>query len=101
MARKRVSVTEITRAEMNKILDSEGETYEPRGLFLCQEAVGGVLIYTAMRNLDGEGLTEDFVNRSVAVRWLHGLKACDKWIYRPPTFSRIQKILEAAGDGKK
>lgn len=101
MAGKRVPVTEITRAEMDRILDSEGETYEPRGLFICQETVGGVLIYTAMRNIDGEGQTEDFVNRTVAVRWLHGLKTCDKWIYKPPTFSRIQNILESFENGEE
>lgn len=85
---------EVTRAYMDKILDSTGETYEPRGLFLCSEVIGGVTVYTAMRNLNGEGLTEDFISHLVAVRWLHGIPTSEKSIYKPLTVDRISRILE-------
>lgn len=94
MATKRVPVVEISRAEMDKILDSPGETYEPRGLFLSTECVGGVAVYTAMRNIDGEGLTEDFTTHMAAVRWLHNFPVTERYIYKPLTMDRVAKIVE-------
>lgn len=94
MASKRVPVVEISREEMDKILDSPGETYEPRGLFLCTERVGGVAVYTAMRNIDGEGLTEDFTTHMAAVRWLHNFPVTERYIYKPLTMDRVAKIVE-------
>lgn len=94
MASKRVPVVEISRKKMNKILDSPGETYEPRGLFLCVENVGGVAVYTAMRNIDGEGMTEDFTTHMAAVRWLHNFPVTERYIYKPLTMSRVAKIVE-------
>lgn len=94
MATKRVPVVEISREEMNKILDGPGETYEPRGLFLCVENVGGVAVHTAMRNIDGEGLTEDFTTHMAAVRWLHNLTVSERYIYKPLTMDRVAKIVE-------
>lgn len=101
MAGKRVPVKEITRAEMDKILDSPGETYEPRGLFLCQEVIGGVDVYTAMRNIHGEGITEDFVTHTSAVRWLHGFSVSDRLLYKPLTVAQVAKMLREQGDGEK
>lgn len=39
----------VSREYLDRILDSPGETYEPRGLFLCDQWIGGVQIWTAMR----------------------------------------------------
>lgn len=94
MASKRVPVAEISREKMNEILDSPGETYEPRGLFLCTENVGGVAVYTAMRNTDGGGLTEDFTTHRAAVRWLHNFPVTEQYIYKPLTMDRVAKIVE-------
>lgn len=98
MVSKRVPVVEISREEMDKILDSPGETYEPRGLFLCTECVGGVAVYTAMRNIDGEGLTEDFTTHMAAVRWLHNFPVTERYIYKPLTMDRVAKIVEGMQD---
>lgn len=101
MGVKRWPVKEITRAEMDKILDSEGDTYEPRGLFICTEMIGGVEVYTAMRNIDGEGMTEDFVTHMSAVRWLHGFAVSDRMLYKPLTVARVAKMLrEKQADGE-
>lgn len=62
----------ITREALDMMLDSPGETYEPRGLFICWQEIDGQNVWTAMRNENGEGLTEDFKTKRSAVLWLHG-----------------------------
>lgn len=101
MASRRVPVVEISREKMDEILDSPGATYEPRGLFLSTECVGGVAVYTAMRNLNGEGLTEDFTTHVAAVRWLHNFPVTERYIYKPLTMDRVARIVEGmAGNGE-
>lgn len=74
----------LKRHELDGILSQSGETYEPRGLFVCRDRIGdGVTVYTAVRNLDGSGETEEFRNLSGAVRWLHGLTFYERSLYRP------------------
>lgn len=65
-------VKRISRAELDAILNSEGDTYEPRGLFVVEEDVDGRMICTAVNNTNGDAVTEEFASRQPAVRWLHG-----------------------------
>lgn len=37
----------ISREKLDEMLDSPGETYEPRGLFICLDKVDGEWVYTA------------------------------------------------------
>lgn len=76
-------VVVVSREMVDRILDSEGETYEPRGLFMCADVVDGEKVYTAVKNLDGSGETEDFRNKRAAQRWLEGCKVHGKCFYRP------------------
>ena len=73
----------VSREFMDNVLDSPGVTYEPRGLFLCDQYIGGERIWTAMRNLDGEGLTEDFACKRTAVLWMHGHEFKEETYWRP------------------
>lgn len=45
--------TRVSREFLDKVLDSPGETYEPRGLFLCRQEIDGEEVWTAMRNENG------------------------------------------------
>ena len=75
-------VITVGREMINMILDSEGDTYEPRGLFVCMDIVDGERVYTAVRNLDGSGETEEFRNKRAAERWLEGYPVQSKCFYR-------------------
>lgn len=87
----------VSREFLDRILDSPGETYEPRGLFLCDQWIGGVQIWTAMRNLDGEGETEDFLHRRTAVMWLNGKEFGESAFWRPKQvkaeINRIERAI--------
>lgn len=76
-------VVVVSREMVDIILDSDGETYEPRGLFICVDIVDGEKVYTAVKNLDGSGETEEFRNKRAAQRWLVGYKVHEKCFYRP------------------
>lgn len=82
----------ILRSALDKILDSPGETYEPRGLFICSDEVDGETVYTAVNNLGGDAITEEFTNRRSAVRWLHGNPVSADQYWRPK--SKEQKERE-------
>ncbi len=71
----------ISRERMNKILDSLGETYEPRGLFICMDKVDRMWVYTAVNNLNGDAITDEFITKRSAVRWLHGHPVTDEQRY--------------------
>lgn len=87
----------VSREFLDRILDSPGKTYEPRGLFLCDQWIGGVQIWTAMRNLDGEGETEDFLHRRTAVMWLNGHAFGESAFWRPDALqaeiARIEEVI--------
>ena len=91
--------TRVSREFLDRVLDSTGETYEPRGLFLCGQEIDGEEVWTAMRNENGEGLTEDFKSRKPAVRWLHGYGASEGAYWTPDKTKRevrkIKKIIKA------
>ena len=73
----------LDRQELDGILSQRGETYEPRGLYICRDRIGsGTTVYTAMRNLDGSGTTEEFCGLCGAVHWLHGKKVLARSFYR-------------------
>lgn len=85
----------LTREEFNKILDSPGETYEPRGLFLCRDWLScGKFVWSAMRNMDGAGETEEFFERRSAIRWLHGHPVGEAQFYREPGSGKEKKEIE-------
>ena len=87
----------MSREFLDRVLDSPGESYEPRGLFLCRQEIDGEEVWTAMRNENGEGLTEDFKSRKPAVRWLHGYGASEGAYWKPDKTKRevrkIEKII--------
>lgn len=90
----------LKRHELDGILAQSGDTYEPRGMFVCRDRLDdGVTVYTAMRNLDGGGATEEFRNVSAAVRWLYGLPFYPSSLYRDAarTDKELEDLLEAAG----
>ena len=86
----------VSREFLDRVLDSPGETYEPRGLFLCRQEIDGEEVWTAMRNENGEGLTEDFNSRKPAVRWLHGSGASEGAFWRPKETGTGIKRIERA-----
>ena len=51
-------------------------------------------VWTAMRNENGEGLTEDFKSRKPAVRWLHGYGASDGAYWTPDKTKREVRKIE-------
>ena len=69
----------VTRAFLDKLFDSEGEKYEPFGLFIAQDEVDGKTVYVAVDNAEGEALTEEFRTRQMAVMWLHGYSVLNRW----------------------
>lgn len=71
---ERSGIKELTRPELDEILNSPGEKYEPLGLYVCPDEVG-CTIWTAVDNSTGDAWTEEFGSRMMAVRWLHGYKA--------------------------
>lgn len=73
--RNREKVTKITREQLDAMLDTDGDTYEPRGLFIVEEYVDGHMVYTAVNNKNGDALTEEFSVGRTATRWLHGYVA--------------------------
>ncbi len=89
--------TRVSREFLDRVLDSSGESYEPRGLFLCRQEIDGEEVWTAMRNENGEGLTEDFKSRKPAVRWLHGYGASEGAYWTPggkkQGVRRLEKII--------
>ncbi len=89
----------IKRESLDRMLDSPGATYEPRGLFICEEQIDGVLVYVAVNNLNGDALTDEFLNRRSAVRWLHGYPVTDEQRYMPvkkrnQTARRLEEIVK-------
>lgn len=80
--RGETEVVTITRDKANELLDSPGETYEPRGLFVVCDVIGGKKVYTAIQNLDGTAETEEFTTERAAERWLQGHSVDPKWIYK-------------------
>lgn len=86
--------TRVSREFLDRVLDSPGESYEPRGLFLCRQEIDGEEVWTAMRNENGEGLTEDFKSRKPAVRWLHGYGASDGAYWTPDKTKREVRKIE-------
>lgn len=89
----------VSRAFLDRVLDSPGPTYEPRGLFLCWQEIDGEDVWTAMRNRDGEGLTEDFVKKSAAVRWLHGYVVGKDKYWTPKGGSMAGRLEKMIGRG--
>ena len=84
----------INRNMLNDILDSDGATYEPRGLFICKDTVDGEDVYTALKNLDGSGETEEFKSRWSAAKWLQGHNVGKRCLYRQKRENEdIQKIM--------
>ena len=65
-------IKKIDRPDLDRLLASPGEKYEPFGLFLCPDDVGNAVIWTAVDNSTGEAWTEEFGGRNTAVKWLHG-----------------------------
>lgn len=89
----------ISREKLDEMLDSPGEKYEPRGLFICLDKVDGEWVYTAVNNRNGDALTDEFINKRSAVRWLHGHPVTDEQRYRPnPDMTRIRAALYGKGD---
>lgn len=87
----------ISREKLDAILDSPGELYEPFGNFICMQEIDGQTVWTAMKNEHGEGLTEDFVARIPAVRWLNGSAVREKNFWKPPAEDKeLDKIRKAA-----
>lgn len=87
----------VSREMVDIILDSDGDTYEPRGLFICVDIVDDEKVYTAVRNLDGSGETEEFRNKRAAIRWLEGYKVHEKCFYRPREKDRdVEKVKRVA-----
>lgn len=92
--------TRVSREFLDRVLDSPGESYEPRGLFLCRQEIDGEEVWTAMRNENGEGLTEDFKSRKPAVRWLHGYGASEGAYWTPDkTKQEVRKIENIITEG--
>jgi len=75
----------ISRRKMDEMLDEPGVgvEYRPLGMFVCVEEVDGERVYTAMDNRDGQALTEDFITKRAAVRWLHGHPVAEEQIWKP------------------
>lgn len=84
----------MSREFLDRVLDSPGESYEPRGLFLCRQEIDGEEVWTAMRNENGEGLTEDFKSRKPAVRWLHGYGASEGAYWTPDEKRKETRKIE-------
>lgn len=84
----------VSREFLDRVLDSPGETYEPRGLFLCDQYIDGERIWTAMRNENGEGLTEDFVSKRTAVLWLRGHEFKAETYWKPDRKKKDADRLE-------
>lgn len=80
----------VSRRELNQILDSPGETYEPRGLFLCWDLVDDKDVWTAVNNIQGDAITEEFIDKRSAVRWLHGHAVAEKQKYRGKSKTEIE-----------
>ena len=72
---KRLACKDLTRPELDEILNSPGEKYEPFGLFICCDKIDETDVWTAVDNSAGAAITEEFGSHNSAVRWLHGLKA--------------------------
>ncbi len=64
----------VDRDFINRLINSPGEKYEPIGKFICEDDVSGTIIWTAVDNGTGDAWTEEFGNRMMAVRWLHGYR---------------------------
>lgn len=71
---RRVSVKFLKR-----LFDSPGETYEPRGKFVAVDTEGDAPVFIAVDNTDGRALTEEFVSRFRATRWLNGRKTVNRF----------------------
>ena len=53
-------IKELTRPELDEILNSPGEKYEPLGLYACPDDDNGTIIWTAVDNSTGDAWTEEF-----------------------------------------
>lgn len=75
----------ISREALDEMLNAPGVGvgYRPLGMFLCIDEIDGEWVYTAVDNRDGQALTEDFVTKRSAVRWLHGHPVADEQIWKP------------------
>lgn len=62
----------VDRIFLERLFNSDD--YEPRGMFVCEEKIGGETVWTAVDNRTGEAFTEEFRTRHAAVMWLHGRK---------------------------
>jgi transcriptional regulator with XRE-family HTH domain len=65
--RAEIAVEDISREKADELLASKGDTYEPRGLFVVRDFVGGDEVFTAIQNLDGTAETEEFTRHRAAV----------------------------------
>ena len=70
-------IQEVTREFLDALFDSPD--YEPRGAFLCEDEVDGRLVYVAVDNRNGEALTEEFMTKYAARKYLHGNPAINRW----------------------
>jgi hypothetical protein len=89
----------LTREELDEILDSPGDTYEPRGLFVCWDQVDGQDVWTAVNNINGDAVTDEFIDRRSAVRWLHGYPVLDRhrWMHGCiETVDKARRLAELA-----
>ena len=64
----------VNRDFIDRLINSTGAKYEPIGKYLCEEEINGTIIWTAVDNGTGDAWTEEFGNRMMAVRWLHGYR---------------------------
>ena len=95
----------ISRRKMDEMLDEPGVgvEYRPLGMFVCVEEVDGEWVYTAMDNRNGQALTEDFITKRAAVRWLHGYAVSDeqRWKPKSESVSRALRMAQLAGKEKQ
>lgn len=93
----------ISREKFDAILDAPGKLYEPFGNYICMQEIHGQTVWTAMKNENGEGLTEDFTSRNAAARWINGTYVSEKSFWKPPAedkeISKIRKAAEVLSSG--